>query len=61
ALTKAETELKQIEARQPVQSERNMSEQRPSEAAKQAKVDVQNEPNLQRAVEKVREQVVQHP
>ncbi|MFE4523014.1 hypothetical protein ACFRCQ_12910 [Cytobacillus firmus] len=61
ALTKAEAELKQIEARRPVQSERNMSEQRPSEATKQAKVDVQNEPNLQRAVEKVREQVVQHP
>ncbi|WP_197201409.1 hypothetical protein [Cytobacillus firmus] len=61
ALTKAEAELKQIEARQPVQSARSISEQRPSEAVKQVKAEVQNEPNLQRAVEKVREQVVQHP
>ncbi|MBG9600778.1 hypothetical protein ABE25_00595, partial [Cytobacillus firmus] len=29
ALTKAETELKQIEARQPVQAERILTEQRP--------------------------------
>ncbi|GLB60200.1 hypothetical protein NCCP133_23320 [Cytobacillus sp. NCCP-133] len=61
ALTKAETELKQIESRQPVQAERNIGEQRPSEAVKQVKAEIQNEPNLQRAVEKVREQVVQHP
>ncbi|MED1938972.1 hypothetical protein, partial [Cytobacillus firmus] len=61
ALTKAETELKQIEARQPVQSDRNVPEQRPSKAVKQVKAEVLNEPDLQRAVEKVREQVVQHP
>ncbi|URM33445.1 hypothetical protein LLY41_02920 [Cytobacillus firmus] len=61
ALTKTEAELKQIEARQPVQPERSISEQRPSEAIKQVKAEVQNEPNLQRAVEKVREQAVQHP
>ena len=67
ALAKAEVELKQIETRQPAQAtqvsqtEQETVEPRPSEVVKQAKVEVQNEPNLQKVVEKVREQVVSNP
>ena len=67
ALAKAEVELKQIESRQPAQTtqvsqtEQETTEPRPSEVVKQVKAEVQSEPNLKRAVEKVREQVVAHP
>ena len=59
ALAKAEVELKQIETRQPVQAaqvsqpEVETTEPRPSEIVKEVKAEVQSEPNLQRAVEKV--------
>ena len=64
ALTKAEVELKQIESRQPAQQTQTSSTQpepRPSEVVKNVKAEVQQEPNLQRAVEKVRDQVVNNP
>ena len=63
-MAKAEVELKQIESRQPAQAtqvsqaDRDTIELRPSEVVKQVRAEVQSEPNLQRAVEKVREQVV---
>ena len=69
-LVKAEVELKQIEARQPVQSTQALQtesensvtkEPRPSEIVKEIKAEVQREPNLQRALEKIREQVVADP
>jgi hypothetical protein len=66
-LAKAEAELKQIEARQSAQPaqgsqpERNISEVRPSEAVKEAKAEVQRDPNFQRVIEKVRDQVISHP
>ncbi|MBY0123476.1 hypothetical protein [Bacillus sp. S/N-304-OC-R1] len=63
-LAKAEVELKQLESRQPVQqaqSERVTNEQRPSEVVKDAKAEIQREPDLQKVIEKVREQVVNNP
>ena len=57
-------------ARQPAQStqgaqapqqDRNTVELRPSEVVKEVKADIQREPNLERAIEKVRDQVVNHP
>ena len=63
-MAKAEVELKQIETRQPAQAtqasqpEQETTEPRPSEVVKEVRAEVQSEPNLQRAVEKVREQVV---
>ena len=67
ALAQAEVDLKQIESRQPAQTnqvtqtDQDTVESRPSEVVKQVKAEVQREPNLQRAVEKVREQVVSNP
>ncbi len=64
ALAKAEVELKQLETRQPTQvsqPERSTAEQRPSDILKEVKTEIQREPNLQRAIEKVRDQVVNHP
>ncbi|KAA9022059.1 hypothetical protein [Niallia endozanthoxylica] len=60
ALAKAEVELQEIEASQPKQSALK-TEPSPSETVKQVKTEVQNESNLQRAVEKVREQVITNP
>ena len=67
ALLQAEVELKQIESRQPAQTnqvtqtDQDTVESRPSEVVKQVKAEVQREPNLQKAVEKVREQIVSNP
>ena len=63
ALTKAEVELKQIESRQPAQQTQvsNATEPRSSEIVKNVKTEIQQEPDLQRAVEKVRDQVVNNP
>ena len=54
ALTKAEVELKQLETRQPAQQTQvsSSTEPRPSEVVKNIKTEVQQEPNLQKAVEK---------
>jgi len=60
ALAKAEVELQEIEASQPKQPALKL-ELSPSETVKQVKAEVQNEPNLQRAVEKVREQIIANP
>ena len=63
ALTKAEVELKQLESRQPAQQTQASSptEPRSSEVVKNVRAEVQQEPNLQKAVEKVRDQVVNNP
>ena len=68
ALAKAEVELKQIEARQPAQATQvsqpdQVCSRTTSKRSGQSKSEseVQSEPNLQRAVEKVREQVVANP
>ena len=42
-------------------NDRSLTESRPSEIIKAVKAEVQSEPNLQKAVEKVREQVVTNP
>ena len=59
ALTKAEVELKQIESRQPAQQTQVSAspEPRSSEIVKNVKAEIQPEPDLQKAVEKVRDQV----
>ena len=63
ALAKAEVELKQIESRQPAQQTQvsNFNGTTPSEVVKNVKAEIQQEPNLQKAVEKVRDQVVNNP
>ncbi|UII55623.1 hypothetical protein LS684_18665 [Cytobacillus spongiae] len=60
ALTKAENELGKMEASSK-QQQAPAAEQRPSEIIKQAKETVQQEPDLSKAIEKVREQVVTNP
>ncbi|MBU8881173.1 hypothetical protein BGM26_19810, partial [Bacillus sp. FJAT-29790] len=61
ALAKAELELKQIESKQSAQADRTTNESSPSEIVKEARAEIQREPNLPRAIEKVREQIVQNP
>ena len=63
ALAKAEVELKQIESRQPAQQTQvsNSTESHSSEIVKNVKTEIKQEPNLQKAVEKVRDQVVNNP
>ncbi|MBU8881172.1 hypothetical protein BGM26_19805, partial [Bacillus sp. FJAT-29790] len=63
ALVKAETDLKQLESRQPSQNpvDRSINEPRQSEIVKEARAEIRLEPNLPRAIEKVREQIVQNP
>ena len=62
-MAKAEVELKQIESRQPAQQTQasNSTESRSSEIVKNVKTEIKQEPNLQKAVEKVRDQVVNNP
>ena len=62
-MAKAEVDLKQIESRQPAQQTQvsSSTEPRQSEILKNVKADIQQEPNLQKAVEKVRHQVVNNP
>ncbi|EKN65674.1 hypothetical protein BAZO_11590, partial [Schinkia azotoformans LMG 9581] len=54
-------DVKVAQAQQPTQAVQRINEQPASEIVKQAKEDVQRDPNLQRAIEKVREQVVNNP
>ncbi len=68
ALTKAEVELKQIETRQPTAVPSEPSRQpsqatqsQPSDVVKDIKSEVQRDPNLDRALEKVRDQIVTNP
>ncbi|MEC1718849.1 hypothetical protein [Schinkia azotoformans] len=54
-------DVKVAQAQQPTQAVQRINEQPASEIVKQAKEDVQRDPNLQRAIEKAREQVVNNP
>ena len=63
-MAKAEVELKQIESSSTSTTNSQLTsfnEPRPSEIVKQVKAEDSKEPNLQKAVEKVREQVVNNP
>ncbi|EKN67653.1 hypothetical protein [Schinkia azotoformans] len=54
-------DVKVAQAQQPTQTVQKTNEQPASKIVKQAKEDVQRDPNLQRAIEKVRDQVVNNP
>ncbi|MEC1715518.1 hypothetical protein [Schinkia azotoformans] len=54
-------DVKVAQAQQPTQAVQRINEQPASEIVKQAREDVQRDPDLQRAIEKVREQVVNNP
>ncbi|MFD2442737.1 hypothetical protein ACFSO7_01850 [Bacillus sp. CGMCC 1.16607] len=60
ALTEAEETLKQVEARQQ-KNQTRPTEQPASDVLKQAKESVQREPNIQKAVDQVRDQLVNNP
>ncbi|WP_071393502.1 hypothetical protein [Bacillus tuaregi] len=63
ALSRAEVELQQIEAKQPKQQTQAAieTETRPSETVKEVKAEVQKERNLHRAVEKIQEKIISNP
>ncbi|MEJ9367412.1 hypothetical protein [Schinkia azotoformans] len=54
-------DVKVAQAQQPTQAVQRINEQPASEIVKQTKEEVQRDPNLQRAIEKVRGQIVNNP
>ena len=59
-LNEVQNTLEQIEGNQQIKPDQN-SKQIASEIVKNVKAEIQQEPNLQKAVEKVRDQVVNNP